>query len=243
MIIFDVSLIQTIMKQILLSMLIFGGLQLQAQVPGTESTLAPLNNENDSISYFLGLTLGFDLISAPFAVNQELLIQGFSEAFNGTGTISRQSAQAEFRKLQVAVQQREAEKANLAAGENQEKGRKFLEENGKREGVITTESGLQYEVLVKGDGPVPADTSTVRVHYEGFLIDGTVFDSSYERGEPVTFPLNRVVRGWTEGVQLMPVGSTYRLYIPSELGYGSRSAGSIPPNSVLIFKIELLGIE
>jgi FKBP-type peptidyl-prolyl cis-trans isomerase len=147
-----------------------------------------------------------------------------------------------FQQLQIALQAQDAQKAEAAAAAAIAEGQSFLEENGKREDVITTASGLQYEVLVKGDGAFPADTSEVEVHYEGTLTDGTVFDSSYERGEPISFPLNRVIAGWTEGVQLMPVGSTYRFYIPSDLGYGERGTGPIPPHSVLIFKIELLGI-
>ncbi len=122
-------------------------------------------------------------------------------------------------------------------------GAAFLEENGKREGVITTETGLQYEVITLGDGPMPEETTTVTVHYEGTLIDGEVFDSSYEDGEPISFALNGVIAGWTEGLQLMPVGSTYKFYIPSNLGYGPRSTGPIPGNSVLIFKVELIDIE
>lgn len=202
-----------------------------------------LENESDSLSYFLGLSLGYELHSAPFEANQELILNGFTEAFLGNALIDPQTAQMVFRNLQMAVQQRESEKANQAAMETLEEGNRFLQENGNRESVITTESGLQYEVLVKGDGPMPADTSEVEVHYEGMLIDGTVFDSSYERGESISFPLNRVIKGWTEGVQLMPVGSTYKLYIHPDLGYGSGASGPIPPNSVLIFKVELLGFE
>ena len=127
--------------------------------------------------------------------------------------------------------------------DNLEKGAAFLEENGKKEGVITTETGLQYEVITKGDGPMPADTSRVKVNYEGTLIDGEVFESSFDRGEPISFVLNGVMPGWTEGLQLMPVGSTYKFYVPSNLGYGPRTSGPIPGNSVLIFKVELLEIE
>ncbi|MBR1996526.1 MAG: FKBP-type peptidyl-prolyl cis-trans isomerase, partial [Paludibacteraceae bacterium] len=109
--------------------------------------------------------------------------------------------------------------------------------------VTTTESGLQYEVLKMGKGKKPAATDRVKVHYHGTLIDGTVFDSSVDRGEPIVFGLNQVIKGWTEGVQLMPVGSKFRFYIPQELGYGAQNAGSIPPYSTLIFEVELLGIE
>ena len=125
-----------------------------------------------------------------------------------------------------------------------EEGEKFLAENAKREGVKTTASGLQYEVLEATLGQKPKATDTVRVHYEGTLIDGTVFDSSYKRGESIAFPLNGVIQGWTEGLQLMSVGSKYKVVIPYQLAYGERGAGaSIPPYAALIFTVELLGIE
>lgn len=132
---------------------------------------------------------------------------------------------------------------NIKYGTVKEEGEKFLAENALKEGIQVTESGLQYEVLKMGRGKKPAATDRVKVHYHGTLIDGTVFDSSVERGEPTSFGLNQVIAGWTEGLQLMPVGSKFRFYIPQELGYGSRNAGSIPPYSTLIFEVELLGIE
>jgi FKBP-type peptidyl-prolyl cis-trans isomerase FklB len=146
--------------------------------------------------------------------------------------------------MQTAGQYVEAVVARLRYGATKEDGEKYLQENALRDGVKTTESGLQYEVLVEGKGPKPTAESTVKVHYEGTLIDGTVFDSSYQRGEPIEFPLSGVIKGWTEGLQLMPVGSKYKLYIPYELGYGERGAGqSIPPYSALIFTVELLEIK
>ncbi len=123
-------------------------------------------------------------------------------------------------------------------------GKKFLEENAKKEGIQTTASGLQYEVVREGTGPKPGAVSTVEVHYEGRLIDGKVFDSSYQRKQTISFPLNRVIPGWTEGLQLMSTGSKYRLYIPSELGYGAGGAGGdIPPHAALIFDVELISIR
>ena len=132
---------------------------------------------------------------------------------------------------------------NIKYGIVKEDGEKFLAENALKEGVTTTESGLQYEVIKMGKGKKPSATDKVKVHYHGTLIDGTVFDSSVERGEPITFGLNQVIKGWTEGVQLMPIGSKFKFYIPQELGYGAQNAGSIPPYSTLIFEVELLGIE
>jgi FKBP-type peptidyl-prolyl cis-trans isomerase FklB len=129
-------------------------------------------------------------------------------------------------------------------GPNREEGEKFLAENAKKEGVKVLPSGVQYKVIKEGSGKIPADSSTVKVHYEGKLLDGTVFDSSYERGEPIEFPLTGVIKGWTEGLQLMPVGSKYRFYIPYALGYGERGAGEqIPPYSTLIFTVELLEVK
>jgi FKBP-type peptidyl-prolyl cis-trans isomerase FklB len=133
---------------------------------------------------------------------------------------------------------------NQKTGEQLEAGKQFLEENAKKEGVTVLPSGLQYEVLNEGTGAKPGPTSRVTVHYEGRLIDGSVFDSSYKRNSPATFGVNQVIAGWTEAMQLMPQGSKWRLYIPSDLGYGSRGAGgSIPPNSALIFDVELLNVS
>ena len=136
-----------------------------------------------------------------------------------------------------------ATKAEKDAAENQKKGDAFLVDNAKKEGVKTTASGLQYQVEKLGNGPKPKDTDVVKVHYTGTLTDGTKFDSSVDRGEPATFPLNQVIPGWTEGVQLMPVGSKFKFFLPSKLAYGEHGAGSIPANAVLVFDVELLAIE
>jgi len=163
-----------------------------------------------------------------------LIKQGFINGLYKDETQLTSEATGEY--IQQAI-------AELKYGANRAAGEKFLEENKLREGVVVTESGLQYEVLTLGKGKKPAATDRVKVHYHGTLIDGTVFDSSVERGEPIVFGLNQVIAGWTEGVQLMPVGSKFRFYIPQELGYGAREAGSIPAYSTLIFEVELLGIE
>lgn len=142
------------------------------------------------------------------------------------------------------LQKRAEERMTALADENAKAGKKFLEDNGKREGVITTASGLQYEVLKKADGAQPKADDVVSVHYEGKLIDGTVFDSSIQRGAPIDLPVGGVIPGWVEGLQLMHVGEKYKLYIPSELAYGAQSPSpAIPANSVLVFELELLGIQ
>ena len=175
------------------------------------------------------------LIGEPsLATDFALIKQGF---INGLlGDESQFDSQAASEYIQATLN-------HIKYGDTKEQGEKFLEENKLREGVIVTESGLQYEVLKMGKGKKPAATDRVKVHYHGTLTDGTVFDSSVERGEPIVFGLNQVIAGWTEGVQLMPVGSKFRFYIPQELGYGERAAGSIPPYSTLIFEVELLDIE
>jgi len=145
--------------------------------------------------------------------------------------------------LQTTMQKIQAQQMEKQYGANKTAGEQFLATNKSKTGVVTTASGLQYEVIKKGNGPVPTETSRVKVHYHGTLIDGTVFDSSVDRGEPAEFGVNQVIKGWTEALQLMPVGSKYKLYIPQELAYGAQEQGTIKPFSVLIFEVELISIE
>ena len=231
------------MRNTFLVLLCVATMSAFAQSENSGQDLPDLKNSSDSLNYFLGVNLGFSLGTAPWEPDASLITEGLTSVLEGNTQYDQQTSQEIFQKLNMAISQEQEVIANEEGIENLEKGLAFLAENGKRDEVKTTESGLQYEVMTQGKGLMPADSSTVEVHYEGTLLDGTVFDSSYERGESISFPLNRVIVGWTEGVQLMPVGSTYRFYIPSELAYGSRAAGPIPANSVLIFKIELLGIE
>ena len=202
-----------------------------------------MKNQTDSLNYFLGLNWGYQLGEAPWEVDADLLASGFMQVLKDSSSYDLMSASNIFRDLTMALQEGEADRAAEESMKNLEEGKAFLEENAKKEGVISLESGLQYEVIAMGDGPKPTDTSTVSVFYEGTLIDGTVFDSSYETGDTISFPLNGVIPGWTEGLQLMPVGSTFKFYIPADLAYGSRPTGPIPANSTLIFKVELLEVE
>lgn len=201
-------------------------------------------------AYALGANIGsfIDQQAKTYAdvgitLDKELLIKGVIEAANGKSAMAEEDVQQTLHDLQTAFRDGTQAKREKDSEQNQTDGLKYLEENAKREGVTVTDSGLQYEVLVQGDGEKPAAEDVVKVHYHGTLIDGTVFDSSVDRGEPATFPLNRVISGWTEGVQLMNVGSKYRFHIPSELAYGDRVAGKITPFSTLVFDVELLDIE
>ena len=193
----------------------------------------------EKISYALGLIIGNNLKGMNI---DGLLTTEFTRAveqvLNGEKTEMTEVQAQGLVQEYLREQQEAAGKAAREAGEN------FLAENAKREGVKVTESGLQYEVLTPALGMKPVATDTVSCHYEGRLIDGTVFDSSYRRGEPASFPLQGVIRGWTEGLQLMSIGSKFRFFIPFELAYGAQGAGgSIPPYAALVFDVELLGIE
>lgn len=178
-----------------------------------------------------------ELKDANDSIVDALFYRGFTDILTNDTTVMNM-AKAEMLQQEKMNANRKAKTEKLIR-----MGRDFLAENGKKAGIITTPSGLQYEVLKKGEGEVPQKTDKVKCHYEGRLIDGTVFDSSIKRGEPAVFGLNQVIKGWTEALSLMPVGSKWRLYIPQELGYGERQAGQIPPYSTLIFDVELLSIE
>lgn len=204
---------------------------------------------SDSLSYAAGYVLA-DIVrdrflaglanevkDTPDSLQLRLAYQGLFDALRGdTALFKTQLAETFLNECMMAIQQAKEEKAK-AAGKN------FLDENATKEGVTVLPSGLQYKVLQQGDGPVAEATDRVKVHYEGRLIDGTVFDSSYKRGEPATFAPSQVIKGWTEALTMMSVGSKWQLYIPQELGYGSRQSGPIPAYSTLIFDVEVLGIE
>lgn len=202
-----------------------------------------LANGVDSMSYALGVNIATDLTNnlktLPGGVyNKELFLRAFNDVMKGDSVfMNNEGAQAFLQTFFTAAQER-------VANEKRSEGEKFLSENMKNPAVQVTESGLQYIVITEGTGPKPAETDKVKVHYEGTLVDGTKFDSSYDRGEPIEFPLNQVIKGWTEGVQLMTVGSKYKFFVPYQLGYGDQGAGGvIPPFATLIFTVELLDIN
>ncbi len=223
----------------------FASTQVFAQTPKTvkkdAATVAPaaktLKTALDSVAYAIGMSVGGSLKAQGLSdVNTSLLMKAINETLKDQPTEMSPEAGNQYIGEYLQKQAAAKSNANLAAG------RKFLEENKKRPNVKTTESGLQYEVIKLGEGPKPADTSTVKVHYHGTLTDGTVFDSSVERGEPAEFPVGGVIRGWTEALKLMPVGSKFRLFIPADLAYGERAKAPIGPNATLIFDVELLEI-
>ena len=193
----------------------------------------------DKISYAIGLSMGQNLLgSGVTSLEYADLAAGIKDV------LEKNQPQISYQEAQQVLGKFFSELEEKIAGEAKAAGEAFLAENAKREGVKVTESGLQYEVLEATLGQKPKATDKVRVHYEGTLIDGTVFDSSYKRGESITFGLNQVIKGWTEGLQLMSIGSKYKLYLPYQLAYGERGAGAnIPPYAALIFTVELLGIE
>lgn len=192
----------------------------------------------EKISYALGLGIGQQLKSMNI---ENFDIKEFSRSIEDV--MAGRDTDMTAREAQVMLSEYFQKKEKQQAEENIAKGKAYLDENGKREGVITTKSGLQYEVLTEGTGKSPKATDKVRCHYEGRLTDGSVFDSSYQRGEPADFGLNQVIAGWTEGVQLMKEGAKYRFHIPYLLGYGERGAGaSIPPYATLVFDVELIKV-
>ena len=203
-----------------------------------------LTNDVDTMSYALGLNVGTDFAKNLKGIpggksNVDLLIKGFSTAMKGDSALLTTEIATEFFKNYITKAQSKDAELKKADGE------KFLTENKTKDSVKTTASGLQYKVLVEKDGPKPQATDTVKVHYQGFLVNGTKFDSSIDRGEPISFPLNQVIPGWTEGVQLMSVGSKYKFFVPYALGYGEKGAanGAIPGFATLIFEVELLDIK
>jgi FKBP-type peptidyl-prolyl cis-trans isomerase FklB len=199
-----------------------------------------LSTDEARVSYGIGRQLGGQLRdNPPPGVSLDAVLAGLADAFAGQQSrVSEAELSASFKVIRDVMQAEAKAKADAAAGA----GLAFLAENAKRDGVTVLASGLQYEVLTEGEGAKPSRDDSVRTHYHGTLVDGSVFDSSYERGQPAEFPVGGVIAGWTEALQLMGTGSKWRLYVPSELAYGAQGVGSIPPHSVLVFDVELLDI-
>ncbi len=209
----------------------------------TTAKMPELKTLDDSISYLIGFDLARNL-KDKVNLNIELFTKAIQEATSGKESmLSEEQMQHAYMSLNERISQAQDSEAKASSKENKDKGEAFLAKNKSEDGVKVTASGLQYKVLTEGSGVSPTAESTVKVHYTGTLIDGTKFDSSVDRGEPIEFPLNGVIKGWTEGLQLMKPGAKYMFYIPSDLGYGDRDMGPIPGGSVLIFEVELLEVK
>lgn len=202
------------------------------------TTAAPFKTNLDSFSYAIGLNIAQNMKAQGIdGLNNNLVIRAFNDVFTGKMPAMDMNAS------NMVVQQRFQKMSEAKSSVEKVAGQKFLDANKKRAGVKTTASGLQYEILTAGNGPMPTDTNTVKVHYTGTLLSGKKFDSSVDRGQPIELGVTGVIPGWTEALKMMPVGSKWKLYIPSDLGYGDRGAGQdIPPGATLIFEVELLSI-
>lgn len=217
-------------------------LLLAFSINGAETKTEPkaLASPLEKASYGIGVNVGSRFKHDFIELDIESFVRGFRDAMaNAKPAITEKEMNEAIGNMSKDVERKLVEQGK----KNKEAGDAFLAENKKKKDVVTTASGLQYQVLKQGSGPAPKESDVVKVHYHGTLTDGTVFDSSIERGEPATFPVGRVIRGWVEALQLMKVGSKYKLFIPSDLAYGENSQGKIPPSSTLVFEVELLGIE
>ncbi|GLX83984.1 peptidyl-prolyl cis-trans isomerase [Thalassotalea loyana] len=241
-----------LLKPTLVAVALVSVLGCQQEAKKEEVVAKPvLETEIQKQAYGLGASIGMYMERnleehqrMGLALDKQLIIDGFVESINGESQIAKEDIQGLLMALDQQMKAKQSEMAQLEAEKSLAEGQKYLDENAKREGVAVTESGIQYEVLVPAEGDKPAATDTVVVHYKGTFLNGETFDSSYDRGQPAVFPLNRVIAGWTEGVQLMSVGSKYKFTIPSDLAYGPQgNPPRIPGNSVLEFEIELLEIQ
>jgi FKBP-type peptidyl-prolyl cis-trans isomerase len=230
------------MKRILLAATLL--VSLPALAADKPAAASPYTSQDDKAAYGIGYFTGKANVQHLESLNVDAYIAGFRDAYaHKQPAISEDELKTVLDDFKHKLSEQAAAKAKQEAAENLKKAKDYLAANGKKKGVVTTASGLQYEVLTQGKGPKPKASDVVKVHYHGTLIDGSVFDSSVQRGEPATFQLDQVIPGWTEALQLMPVGSKYRITLPPELAYGEQGAGPIPGNSVLIFEVRLLGIE
>lgn len=228
------------MKKLVLAMSMASVMSLNA----CADTVKVLEDDQQKVSYSFGLVLGKRMQNDLPDLNVDVFMQGVKDAIeNKAPLLSDEQVGEVLSKFQRDMQQQQMEEVQKISEENKKAGSDFLAQNKNKEGVVTLESGLQYKILTEGKGPQPGPSDVVKVHYTGSLINGEVFDSSVERGEPVTFPLNGVISGWTEALQLMPTGSKWQLYIPSDLAYGTNGNRSIGPNETLLFDVELISIE
>jgi FKBP-type peptidyl-prolyl cis-trans isomerase len=204
-----------------------------------------LKTPKDKASYAMGMNIGTGLRKQSVDIDPAILARGLKDAFaNGKTLLTEEEVRTILTQLQADMRKKQQEVAQVAAENNKKQGIAFLEANKTKEGVVTLPSGLQYKVLQEGTGAKPTVTDSVVCNYRGTLLDNTEFDSSYKRGQPITIPVTGVIKGWTEALQLMPVGSKWQLFVPSDLAYGERGAGGpIGPNATLIFEIELVGIQ
>lgn len=219
------------------------GCQAQDARKGGSSALA---TKKDSISYVIGLNIGHNLTRDSIQVNPDALVLGVQDAAvdSSKRILSQRMVDSTMKMFQAEMMEKQMSNAKVQGDKNKSEGETFLAGNKAKEGVTTLPDGLQYKVLKEGNGPVPKSNQTVTVNYAGTLIDGKEFDSSYKRGEPATFPVSGVIRGWTEALLKMKVGSKWQLWIPSDLAYGERGAGGvIPPNATLCFEVELLSVK
>ena len=204
-----------------------------------------LTDYMDTVSYSVGVDIGKSFRLQEMDINPDVMARGLSDAFSDKETaLTDEEIQSTLINFRQEFQQKQREIAQRKAQETAVAEESYLAESASKEGVVSLPSGLQYKVITPGDGPSPLTTDKVKVHYKGSLADGTIFDSSYDRGQPTSFTVSGVIKGWTEALLLMQVGSKWELTIPSKLGYGTRgSGGTIPPNSTLLFEVELLAIE
>jgi len=221
----------------------------QVQAAETAKTVS-FATEDDKAAYAIGVSFANYLSTSldkpneiGITLNKDLVLKGIEHVFAGNPELNEEETRAALEGLDKRVAETMQKQAAEKAAAAKKEGADFRAEFEKQEGVKKTDTGLLYQVMTSADGEQPKDTDTVQVHYKGTLIDGTQFDSSYDRGEPATFPLNRVIPGWTEGVQLMPVGSKFKFVIPPELAYGEQDTPTIPANSTLVFEVELLKID
>ncbi len=215
-----------------------------ATKPRTQSVLT-LKTQKDKLSYALGMNLGSNLHKEKVEVDPAIVLRGLKDALAaGKMLLTEDEARVTLTQLQTEVRSKQQEKMKVAGEMNKKEGVEFLAANKSKEGIVILPSGLQYKILTEGTGPKPTASDTVVCNYRGTLISGAEFDSSYKRGQPASFPVNGVIKGWTEALQLMPVGSKWQLFVPAELGYGDRGAGAdIGPGATLIFEVELLSIQ